>query len=110
MHKILLFLLLALSAAVPSLAGRTYSVGSMSYHAQARGTVQSIAIAVNRIVIDGRTFAFAPQMKVYKYVPATDGSASGLKQLAAISEIRVGDVVDFGQEGTMITEIYLKRW
>ena len=99
-----------LSTATCALGAWTENTGSRSFHVQARGVVQSISMPTNRVVIDGKTFAFSPRMKVYKYVPATDGSASGLKQHAAVSDVMAGDVIDFRQEGTMITEIYLKRW
>lgn len=101
---------LFLSTSTYAFGARIENTGSMSFHVQARGTVQSIQIPSNRVVIDGKAYAFSPRMKVYKYVPAVDGSSNGLKQPAAISELRVGDMVDFRQEGTMITEIYLKRW
>ncbi len=109
MRKILPFaLLLALASVSRGAGAASYSSGSMSYHVRSRGTVQ--AVATSRIVIDGRTFAFAPRMKVFKYVPGRDDSRSGLLRPAEIAEIAVGDVVDFRQEGTMITELYLKRW
>lgn len=103
----MMVMLLSQSSAV---LAYTSSSGSMSYHINTSGVVRSITTNTNRIVIDGKTFAISPHIKVFKYVPSHDGSQSGLRQTGDMSNVRVGETVDYRQEGSMISEIHLKRW